>query len=92
MSAYQEAIRLDPRLATARYGLGRVYARQRRWKEAEQELRTTLDLDPRFGRAHYTLAQVSRRLGRPDEATKHLQAFRNFRSQRRAGAEVDAGR
>lgn len=85
LTAYQEAIRLDPRLPGAHYGAGRVYTRQRRWQEAEQELRTTLELDPRFGRAHYTLAQVCRRLGRPGEAAKHLEAFRRFRSPRAAG-------
>jgi tetratricopeptide (TPR) repeat protein len=80
LAAYQTAARLDPQLAAAHYGLGRLYARQRRWHEADQELRTTLRLDPAFGRAHYTMAQVCRHLGQPTQAAQHLAAFRQYRS------------
>lgn len=82
LAAYQQAIRLEPRLAEAHYGLGRVYARMRRWREAAGELRTTLRLDSRLGRAHYTLAQVCRRLGQPAEAAAELNAFRRYRAPR----------
>jgi tetratricopeptide (TPR) repeat protein len=81
LAAYQEAIRLDPLLAAAHFGVGRVYARQRLWKRAEQELLATLRISPTFGRAHYTLAQVCRHLGQTAEAAEHLEAFRRFRSR-----------
>jgi tetratricopeptide (TPR) repeat protein len=79
MNAYRQAIQLDPRLALAHYGIGRVYARLRRWQEAADELRTALQLDPTLGRAHYTLAQACRHLGQPAEAAAELRAFRRYR-------------
>ena len=82
LAAYQQAVQRNPRLAEAHYGLGRVYARQRRWREAAGELRTALRLQPDMGRAHYTLAQVCRRLGQPGEAAAHLEAFRRYRARR----------
>jgi tetratricopeptide (TPR) repeat protein len=84
LAAYQKAIQLDPGLAEAHYGLGRVFARQRRWHESADELRTALSLDPNMGRAHYTLAQVCRHLGQPAEAAAQLAAFRRYRAQRSA--------
>jgi tetratricopeptide (TPR) repeat protein len=80
LAAFQTAARFDPQLATAHYGMGRLYARQQRWHEADRELRTTLRLDPAFGRAHYALAQVCRHLGQPTQAAQHLAAFRRYRS------------
>jgi protein O-GlcNAc transferase len=80
LAAYQQAAALDPAFAEAYYGIGRVYARQRRWPEAAEALRRCLLLNPRMGRAHFTLAQVCRRLGQPAEAAAHLQAFRRYRA------------
>src|SRR5262249_33652278 len=58
LAAYQEAVRLDPGLAEAHYGLGRAFARVGRWQDAAAELRLALRLEPGLGRAHYSLALV----------------------------------
>jgi Tfp pilus assembly protein PilF len=56
-----------------------IYQRQRRWPEAEQQLRQALAVDPSLGRAHYALANVLRRLGKGQEARQQLAAFRLYR-------------
>src|SRR5207249_2257177 len=90
LAAYQQAAALDPTFAEAYYGIGRVYARQRRWPEAAEALRHSLRLNPQMGRAHFTLAQVCRHLGQPAEAAAHLQAFRRYRASRPPAPEQPA--
>jgi tetratricopeptide (TPR) repeat protein len=92
LAAYQQAIQINPRGAEAHYGLGRVYARQRRWREAAEELRSALSLDSSMGRAHYTLAQVCRHLGQPAEAAAQLEAFRRYRALRPSEGAEGGGR
>jgi protein O-GlcNAc transferase len=52
---YKRAAKLDPKLAVARFNLGRAYGLQKRWKEAVKELRTAVRQDPGVAAYHYSL-------------------------------------
>src|SRR5207244_7012854 len=50
--AHRRTVVLDAGDAAARYGLARVAAKRRRWREAEDEARAALSLGDRFTGAH----------------------------------------
>jgi tetratricopeptide (TPR) repeat protein len=62
------SLALNPEDAYACFGLGEVYARRRRWPEAERLLRRSLALDDHLVDAHRQLAHMLARLGRVEEA------------------------
>jgi tetratricopeptide (TPR) repeat protein len=59
--------------ALARYGLGEVALRERRFDEAIGHLRAALERVPQATSLHYPLAMAYRGLGRLDEARSHLE-------------------
>jgi Flp pilus assembly protein TadD len=70
--AYREAIKLDPKSATAHYNLGSSLARSGKFAEAESHLRRAIEADPKNATAHQALAQVLESLGRTDEARREI--------------------
>jgi tetratricopeptide (TPR) repeat protein len=54
----EEAVRIEPAFALARYQLGRAYAQQGRLDVAEQELARAVQLDPALPDAHYGYATL----------------------------------
>lgn len=68
--SFQKAIQEDPRHRDAHYLLAHLYAKQGKFKEAEQELRTVLDIDPDYSEAHTYLGQVLAHTGRWREAAE----------------------
>ena len=62
------ALRRDPRLAAAHYGLAQVHERQKRVPEAEAALREAGALEPTNPRYHEALALFLERHGRGREA------------------------
>jgi tetratricopeptide (TPR) repeat protein len=71
--AYREAVRLDPKSATAHYNLGSSLARAGRFAEAERHLRSALKISPNT-QTYTGLGIVLWQQGRADEAIASLQA------------------
>lgn len=74
-AAAEKAIQLDPLLAEAHEALGRVYARESQWEQAEKSFRQAIEIDPNRSSTHtaygYWLLTV---LGRIGEALRQLHA------------------
>lgn len=64
----RQALTLAPSLIEAHRELGRLYSRQRRWSEAEVELRAYAAVRPRDPEGLYLYAAALRRQGKPDGA------------------------
>jgi len=72
--AAREALRLDPTLGEAHAALGKLLANQRRWSEAEKELRLAVELSPQYSTARQWLGTMYLRLRRCDEALVQVDA------------------
>jgi Flp pilus assembly protein TadD len=72
VEAYRNAVKLDPKSASAQYNLGSSLARSGRFAEAESHLRKAIKADPTNPAPHQALAQVLEKLGRSDEARTEL--------------------
>ena len=66
VEAYRNAVKLDPKSASAQYNLGSSLARSGKFAEAESHLRNAIKADPSNPAPHQALAQVLEKLGRAD--------------------------
>ncbi len=71
-AALQTAVDLAPEKAYLRNNLAYNYILQRRWKEAEEELRRALECQPSFARARINLGFVLGRTGEYDQAMREF--------------------
>ena len=71
MDLLTRAERVEPRLPTLHCQIGVVYAKQRRWADAERAFRKALDIDGDAALAHYGLGNAALHLGRAEEAVEH---------------------
>ncbi len=72
--AAEKAIQLDPLLAEAQDALGTAYARNGRWREAENSFRRAIELDPNRSASYGDFAMfLLLPLGRVEEAVHQLQ-------------------
>jgi Flp pilus assembly protein TadD len=69
---HREAIRINPNLAEARYGLGIVLDKQGKSDEAEKEFEEAKRLNPDYADAHYNLGLLLLAIRRKDEAKQEL--------------------
>jgi tetratricopeptide (TPR) repeat protein len=69
---YQEAIRLNPKLAAAHNNLGSAQFAAARFEEAAAAFRQASELDAESGQALFNLALAQIKLGRQKEATEAL--------------------
>ena len=72
--SYREALRRDPRLASACLGLAKIYQRRQKYAAALAETDAALKADPARTDAHYMRGQVLLHLGRKEEAKKEMAA------------------
>jgi len=73
-TAAERAIELDPLLPEAHCALGAAYARDGKWRQAEQSLRRAIEIGPGLSSAHALLARfVLWPLGRVAEALREMQ-------------------
>jgi tetratricopeptide (TPR) repeat protein len=78
---YEQAIRLDPKLAAAHNNLGSAQFAAARFEEAAAAFRQASELDAESGQAFFNLALAQIRLGRQKEATEALDsALRSYNS------------
>jgi tetratricopeptide (TPR) repeat protein len=73
---FQQALRVNPRLAHAENNWGITLAKQERWEEAARHFEAALRLSADYAEAHANLAVALGRLGRYAEAQRHLEQAR----------------
>jgi tetratricopeptide (TPR) repeat protein len=74
---FEKAIELRPDLRLARFHLGRIYANQKRWTEAIDELRRASEVDDEATPTYlYALGATQARAGQRDAARSTLDAAR----------------
>ena len=74
LSHLQQALNLDPLSSIVSTAIGGCYYRMRRYGEAAETLRGTLQAHPNFGHAHWSLGRVLLELDQPEEALQHFQS------------------
>jgi len=73
MTAYRQAIRINPFAVEPHGNLGSLLASAGQWDEAIAELNIAIQLKPDYGDAHYNLANALSQVGRDAEARKHFE-------------------
>ena len=68
ITAYRNALQIDPQYAVARFQLANVLMERSLWLDAERELLLALDAVPTYAEATLALCRLLRRVGRPDDA------------------------
>lgn len=71
----QEAIRLDPRIASAHYQMGNILEQQGKLKSAIHEYTTAAHLDKYYAKPHFALARIYQRLGSKALAQEEVQQY-----------------
>jgi tetratricopeptide (TPR) repeat protein len=71
---FREAIRLQPDLASSRFGLARVLRDRKQWKQAAQQIDIAAKLAPDSASVHYVRAQILRANGSEAGAKQELLA------------------
>ena len=71
----REAIRLEPRIATAHFQLGNVLDSTGKAQAAIEEYKQAAQLDSHYAEPHYALARVYRRLGENSLAEQEVQTY-----------------
>ena len=78
---YRRALELDPKLARAHYGLGRLLLARGDIAGAAKRYRRASELEKNFRQAHYALGLAYRRLGENDKAKASLARYEQLRDQ-----------
>ncbi|HEX3282302.1 MAG TPA: tetratricopeptide repeat protein [Pyrinomonadaceae bacterium] len=81
VDAYRQAIKLDPNLAAAYHGLGRVYVNMGRATDALVAMRTAIRLEPDNAIAHVNLGITLENLRRFEEALTELNEAKRLSPQ-----------
>lgn len=77
-SAFEQALRLDPRAVSARTGLGQVYLAQADYHDAAEQFQRALNIKPYWGPAQLGLGKALDGLGRDSEAQTYFrEALKN---------------
>ena len=76
---YESVIGMNPGIAEAHYGLGRVLAAKGDTAASVKPLERACELGPQYGAAHYALALAYRDLGESEKAEQHLTLYEQDR-------------
>jgi Flp pilus assembly protein TadD len=86
--SYRRALQLQPHLASAQLGMGKVLIRMGKNQEAVTQLREAARLDPVDSTPHYLLAQTYRRLGQKEDAEREIKIFEDLEDTKKKIHEV----
>jgi tetratricopeptide (TPR) repeat protein len=89
--AFAEAVRHDPRMASARLGLAQLYFKEEKFAKALRETDAALQLVPESQNVHYLRGRILARLGRGEEARTELAAAQKAMDQSLGKAREDLG-
>ncbi len=82
------ALQLEPRLATARYSLAKLYRSEFRYKEALAQADEASKSDDKSASLHYLRAQILQKLNRTAEARKEFAISASLREKIRDDLEL----
>jgi tetratricopeptide (TPR) repeat protein len=84
----EDAIRANPGLPEAHYGLGLLLQTESRWPESIPELRTAIRLRPAYASAHYRLALALSHTGQHQQANVEIGLEQKYNQQEQAGVDA----
>ena len=87
--AFAEALRRDPKMAAAHFGLAQLYFNQVKFALALQEVDAALAQAPDSQNAHYLRGRILTRLGRQEDAKAELAATQKLMNQNLGKARAD---
>jgi Tfp pilus assembly protein PilF len=89
--ALAEALRRDPKMASAHFGLAQLYFDQAKFTPALREVDAALVQAPASQNAHYLRGRILTRLGRQEDAKAELAATQKLMNQSLGKARADLG-
>jgi tetratricopeptide (TPR) repeat protein len=89
--AFTEALRRDPRMASARLGLAQLYFDEAKFDLALREADAALGMAPQSQNVHYLRGRILTRLGRQEDAKAELAATQKLMNQSLGKARADLG-
>jgi tetratricopeptide (TPR) repeat protein len=78
----REAVGHEPKLAQARFQLGVLLEKQKKYKDAIEELSTAVSLDPKYPEPHYALARIYRLTGDLKSAEGAAKTFQDLKQEK----------
>ena len=79
--AFFKAAELDPKNATALYGLGGIYNYRNEHEKAARAFKTVIKLDPTHFNARYSLGFTYEKLGEPELAKIEFERYRSLKKR-----------
>ena len=73
IEAYENAIELNSRMASAMVNLGTIFFHQRKWQKAEAQYLAAIAVDPEYALAAFNLGNLYDERGQRDLALKHYE-------------------
>ena len=73
IEAYERAIALNPKMASAMVNLGTIFFHQRKWQKAEAQYTAAIAVDPQYALAVFNLANLYDERGDRDHALQYYE-------------------
>jgi predicted Zn-dependent protease len=84
----EAAIRANPSLPEARYGMGLLLQTESEWPQSIPELQAAIRLRPDYASAHYRLAMALSHTGQHDRARAEIALQQKYNQQEQAGVDA----
>lgn len=82
------AVKANPQLPQARYGMGLLLQIETRWQDSIPELEEAVRLKPDYASAHYRLALAYSRVGQRDKAQAEIALQQKYSKAERTGLDA----
>lgn len=84
----EAAIRANPNLPEARYGMGLLLQTESQWAESIPALQSAIRLRPEYASAHYRLAMALSHTGQHEQARAEIALQQKYNQQEQAGVDA----
>jgi tetratricopeptide (TPR) repeat protein len=84
----EAAIRANPSLPEAHFGMGLLLQTQSEWRQSIPELQAAIRLRPAYASAHYRLAMALSHVGQHDQARAEIALQQKYNQQEQAGVDA----